>query len=125
MISLCVYSRELQKDKQMNVIMRKICQVAAMKMMHCCSLIGGSAGDLGSLYTTFGTTITLVGTCTDARNQEEKETAAIENEPEQEATIDAIKEQPVIVANKQNDIDDDEHRRYPRSTRRPVERLGL
>ena len=38
------------------------------------------------------------------------EPATIEIEPDQEATIDAIKEQPATVADEQNNIDDDEQR---------------
>ena len=47
-----------------------------------------------------------------------------EIEPEQEAPIDATEEQ-VIVADEQNNIGDDEQRRYTRRTRRLVERMGL
>ena len=38
----------------------------------------------------------------------DEEPAANEIEPELEAAIDAIKEQPVIVADEPNNIDDDE-----------------
>ena len=62
MISRSVDPRELQKDNRIDVMMRTISQVATMKMTHCCIVIGGSTGELGSLYMTCETTITLVGT---------------------------------------------------------------
>ena len=37
-----------------------------------------------------------------------EEPAVNEIEPEQESAIDAFEEQPVVVADKQNNIDDDE-----------------
>ena len=51
--------------------------------------------------------------------------AAFDFEPQQEPTIDATEEQPAIVADEQNNIDDDEQRRYPSRTRQPVDRMGL
>ena len=58
-------------------------------------------------------------------NNDDKEPATNEVEPEQEATIDETGEQPVIVEDEPNYIDNDEQRRYPRRTRRPVDRMGL
>ena len=58
-------------------------------------------------------------------NNDDKEPATNEVEPEQEVTIDETGEQPVIVADEPNYIDDDEQRPYPRRTRRPVDRMGL
>ena len=57
-------------------------------------------------------------------NNDDEEPATNEVEPEQEVTIDETGEQPVIVADEPNYIDDDEQRRYPRRTRRPVDRMG-
>ena len=54
-----------------------------------------------------------------------EEPAANEIELEQEAAIDAIEEQPVIVAAEPNNIEVDEQRRYLRGARRPVDRMGL
>ena len=51
--------------------------------------------------------------------------AANEIEPEQETAIDAIEEQPVIIADEPNNIDDVEQSRCPRRTRKPVDRMGL
>ena len=56
---------------------------------------------------------------------DDQEPATNEIEPEQEVTIYEIEEQPAIVADEQNSIDDDEQRRYARRTRRPVDRMGL
>ena len=56
---------------------------------------------------------------------DDQEPATNEIEPEREVTIDEIEEQAAIVADEQNSIDDDEQRRYPRRTRRPVDRMGL
>ena len=42
----------------------------------------------------------------------DEEPAASEIEPEQEAAVQAIEEQPVIVADQQNNKDDDEQSRY-------------
>ena len=58
-------------------------------------------------------------------NNDDKKPATNEVEPEQEVTIDETGEQPVIVADEPNYIEDDEERRYPRRTRRPVDRMGL
>ena len=58
-------------------------------------------------------------------NVDGQEPAANEIEPEQEALIDATAEQPVIAADEPNNIDDDEQRRYPRRTRRQVDKFGL
>ena len=58
-------------------------------------------------------------------NVDEQEPAANKIESEQEALIDAIAEEPVIVGDEPNNIDDDEQRRYPRRTRRPVDKIGL
>ena len=46
-------------------------------------------------------------------------------EQEQGPAMDAIEEQPAIVADEQNNIDNDEQRRYPRRTRTPVDIMGL
>ena len=46
-------------------------------------------------------------------------------EQEQEPAMDAIEEQPAIFADEQNNIDNDEQRRYPRRTRPPVDIMGL
>ena len=51
--------------------------------------------------------------------------ATNEIEPEREVTIDQMEEQSVTVADEPNNINDDEQRRYPRRTRRPVDRMGL
>ena len=58
-------------------------------------------------------------------NNDDKEPATNEVEPEQEVTIDETGEQPVIVADEPNYFDYDEQRRYPRRTRPPVDRIGL
>ena len=58
-------------------------------------------------------------------NNDDKEPATNEVELEQEVTIDETGEQPVIVADEPNYIDDDEQRQYPRRARRPVDRMGL
>ena len=51
--------------------------------------------------------------------------AANEIEPEQETALDAIEEQPVIIADEPNNIDDCEQCRCPRRTWKPVDRMGL
>ena len=58
-------------------------------------------------------------------NNYDKEPPTNAVEPQQEVTIDETGEQPVIVADEPNYIDDDEQRRYPRRTRRQVDRMGL
>ena len=55
----------------------------------------------------------------------DEEPGAIEIKPEQEPAIDAIEEQPAIVADEQNKIDGDEQSRYPRATRRSGDRMGF
>ena len=45
-----------------------------------------------------------------------EEPAANKIEPEQGAAVNASKEQPVIVVDEPNNIDDDEQRRYPIKT---------
>ena len=119
-INLWFYPHELQKDFQINVTKRIFCQLAVMKMVHCCSVIGRSTVELESLYTTCGTTITLLGTCkfffaeppltitpVPEINSDEEPTAN-EIKPEQKAAVDAIEEQLVTVADEQNNFNDDE-----------------
>ena len=55
----------------------------------------------------------------------DKETAANKIEPEQDRASDAIEEQSVTVPDKQNIINEDKHRGYPRRTRQPIERIGF
>ena len=54
-----------------------------------------------------------------------EEPTANEIKPGQGAAIDAFEEQLVTVADEQNNIDDDEQRRYPRKTRSPIGTLKL
>ena len=54
-----------------------------------------------------------------------EEPAANEIAPEQEAAIDAIEEQQLIVVNEPKNIGDDEQLRYPRKTGRPANRMRI